>query len=178
MFRSMTGWKKAVLQAAVFGAAFAAVLCLIVGAWTWYFAHRSWNGTAIQATYKDLTLTTFPSHQSMKEDFSYVLENTTNADYSLNSSTVVLMTTLPDGKGLEQRHDFTFSSTEIPAKQKVVLTISQDLDFQGDQNDLAAISAFTNRKLKHLDGFVLFDEAHRYKIILPNGWPNLRPTAP
>jgi hypothetical protein len=33
----MTGWKKAVLQAAVFGAAFAVVLCLIVGAWTWYF---------------------------------------------------------------------------------------------------------------------------------------------
>ena len=61
---------------------------------------------------------------------------------------------------------------------KVVLTISQDLDFQGDQNDLAAISAFTNRKLKHLDGFVLFDEAHRYKIILFNGWSNLRPTAP
>jgi hypothetical protein len=76
----MTGWKKAVLQAAVFGAAFAVVLCLIVGAWTWYLAHRSWNSTAIQATFKDLTLTTFPLHQSVKEDFSYVLENTTNAD--------------------------------------------------------------------------------------------------
>jgi hypothetical protein len=174
----MAGWKKAVSQAAVFGAAFAVVICLIVGAWTWYCVHRSWNSTAIQATFKDLTLTTFPSHQSMKEDFSYVLENTTNADYSLNPSTVLLMTTLSDGKGLEQRHDFTFSSTKIPAKQKVVLTISQDLDFQGDQNDLAALSAFTNRKLKNLDGFVLFDEAHRYKIILPNGWPNVHPTAP
>jgi hypothetical protein len=93
------------------------------------------------------------------------LENTTNADYSLDPSTALLMATLPDGKGLEQRPDFTFSSTQTPAKQKVVLTISQDLDFQGDQNDLAALSlsAFTNRKLKHLDGFVMFDEAHRYK---------------
>ncbi len=30
-----------------------------------------------------------------------------------------------------------------------------------------------NRRLKELDGFVLSDKTYRYKIILPNGWPDV-----
>jgi hypothetical protein len=34
------------------------------------------------------------------------------------------------------------------------------------------LAAFMDRRLKELDGFVLFDKTRRYKIILLNGWPD------
>ena len=172
----MIGWKKIALQAAAFGVAFAVVLCIVAGAWIWYANspryQAAWNSTAIRATFKDITVSTSPQ-QPAKEKFSYVLENTTDADYSLDPSTVLVMAALPDGKGLEQDHAFSLISSEIPAKQKVVVSISRDMDYQGDKDDMAKLSAFMNRRLKELDGFVLFDKVHRYKIILPNGWPDV-----
>jgi hypothetical protein len=171
----MVGWKKTVSQAAAFGAAFALLLCMVGGAWIWYANSphpTAWNNAAIRATFKDLTMST--SQQPPKEYFSYILENTTDADYSLDPSTVLVMATLPDGKGLDQDHSFTLSSSDIPAKQKVVVSISRDFDYQGDPNDLDKLSEVTNRHLKEIDGFVLFDKVHRYKIILPNGWPDVK----
>jgi len=54
------------------------------------------------------------------------------------------------------------------------VSISRDFDYQGDPNDLDKLSEVTNRHLKEIDGFVLFDKVHRYKIILPNGWPDVK----
>lgn len=86
----------------------------------------------------------------------------------------MVMTTLPDGKGLEQDDRLSFSSREIPAKQTVVVSILRDMDYQGDPNDNEKLSAVMNRQLEMLDGFVLFDKVRRYKVILPNGWPNVK----
>lgn len=171
----MVGWKKTVSQAAAFGAAFALVLCIVGGAWIWYAKSphpTAWNSAAIRATFKDLTLST--SQQPPKEHFSYLLENTTDVDYALDPSTVLVMAALPDGKGLEQDDTLSLSAREIPARQKVVVSISRDMDYQGDPNDNDKLSEVTTRQLKKIDGFVLFDKVHRYKIILPNGWPDVK----
>jgi membrane-bound lytic murein transglycosylase B len=91
----MIGWKKAASQAAAFGAAFAVVLCIVAGAWIWYpnspRRQAAWNSTAIRATFKEITVSTSPQ-QPAKETFSYVLENTTDADYSLDPSRTTLET--------------------------------------------------------------------------------------
>ena len=87
----MVGWKKTVFQAAAFGAAFALVLCVVGVAWIWYANSphpTAWNSTAIRATFKDITLST--SQQPPKEHFSYLLENTTDVDYSLDKLSSLL----------------------------------------------------------------------------------------
>ena len=179
----MVGWKKLILQAAGFGAAFAVVLAAIVGTCIWYEGrpHKEpeWNSTAIKATFKDVVITT--SIPKPKLTFSYSLENTTTSDYSIDdSSKVLVMATLPEGKGLEP--DATLSlvpSFYLPAKQKVVLSISKEAEYndaypESDRDNGDKLAAFMSRRLKELDGgFVLFDKTRRYKIILPNGWPDV-----
>lgn len=82
----MPGWQKLVLRAASFGAAFAVVSCLIVGSWLWYESHPhepKWNSTAIRATFKQVGITTAVPRPKLT--FSYVLENTTDTDYSIEN---------------------------------------------------------------------------------------------
>jgi hypothetical protein len=182
----MTGWKKLVLQAASFGAAFAVVLCLIVGSWLWYESHPhepKWNSTTIRATFKEVGITT--SVPKPKLTFSYVLENTTDTDYSIENDKlkVLVMETLPEGKGLEADEALSLTPCEIPARQKVVLSLSKEAEYndaypERDRDNEEKLASFMSRRLKELDGFVLFDKAHRYKIILPNGWPDVNKQGP
>jgi hypothetical protein len=182
----MIGWKKIVLQAAGFGAAFAVTVCLIVGGWLWYESHpheAKWNSSAIKATFKEVGITT--SVPRLKLTFSYVLENTTDADYSIENdkSKVLVMATLPDGKGFEQDEALSLTPTEIPARQKVAVSLSKGADYndaypERDREDGKKLAAFMSRRLKELDGFVLFDKTHRYKIILPSGWADVNKQAP
>jgi hypothetical protein len=181
-FHFMTGWKKVVLQGAGFGVAFALVVCLILGGWLWYdsLPHApKWNSTAIRATFKEVGVTT--SAPRPKLTFSYVLENTTDADYSIpnDKSTVLVMATLPEGKGLEADEALSLTPCEIPARQKVVFSLSKEAEYtdaylEADKDNAEKLAPFWSRRLKELDGFVLFDKAHRYEIILPNGWPDVK----
>ena len=128
----MTGWKKLVLQAASFGMAFALMVCLIVGGWLWYESQPhepKWNSTAIRATFKEVGITT--SVPRPRLTFSYVLENTTDTDYSIENdkSRVLIMATLPEGKGLEADEALSLTRCEIPARQKVVLSLSKEAEY-------------------------------------------------
>jgi hypothetical protein len=93
------------------------------------------------------------------------------------------MATLPDGKGFEPDVELSLpSSFYIPAKQKVVLSVSKESEYsdaypEQDRDNVDKLTAFMTRRLKELDGFVLFDKTRRYKIILPkNGWPYVNKT--
>jgi hypothetical protein len=178
----MTGWKKLVLMAAGFGGGFAVVMASIVGIWVWYQGRPQkqpeWNSTAIRATFKDVVITTSKPKARLK--FSYSLDNTTHSDYSIDDkSQVLIMATLPDGKGFEPDEAISLpSSFYVPATQKVVLTVSKECEYtdeypEWDRGDLEKLGAFMTRRLKELDGFVVFDKTRRYKIILPNGWPDV-----
>jgi hypothetical protein len=179
----MVGWKRVLLIGAGFGAGFAITLAAIVGAFVWYQSRPAkepdWNTRAIKATFKDIGITT--SVAKPKFTFSYSLENTTSLDYSVDAtSQVTLMATLPDGKGFEPDEALSLPpSVYIPAKQKVVVSISKEAEYNDsyparDRDDGEKLAIFMNRRLKELDGFVLFDKAHRYKIIFPNGWPDTK----
>lgn len=184
----MVGWKKIVLTAASFGSGFAVVLAVLIGAVLWYQGQpqkeREWNTTAIKATFKDVAITT--STPAPKFTFSYSLENTTDFDYSIDDkSQVLVMAKLPEGKGLEPSELLSLSRTiYIPAKQKVVLSVFKEGAYnetypEQDRDNPEKLAPYMNRRLKELDGFVLFDKTRRYKISLPNGWaddvPRQRP---
>lgn len=173
------------MVAAGFGSGFAAVLALTVGGWAWYQnqPHRQpqWNTTAMRATFKGVTMVTGPK-PVMK--FAYSLENTTDADYSIEPSQVVTMATVPEGKGLEVDDALSLpSSLFIPARQKVVLTVSKIGEYsdeypERERNNVEKLKPYFDRRLKEVDGFVVFDKVHRYKIVLPNGWPDVKNQEP
>ena len=86
------------------------------------------------------------------------------------------MAALPDSKGFEQVETLSLTPSEIPARQKVLVSLSKEADYndaypERDKDNMEKAAPFLNRRLKELDGFVLFDKTHGYKIILPNGWP-------
>jgi hypothetical protein len=68
----------------------------------------------------------------------------------------------------------------IPSGQKVnvstILPITySEFNFSEQKaNDEKQLSAFIDRRLAEIDGFVLFDPTNRYKIDFPNGWPETR----
>jgi len=148
-----------------------------VGFWHESQPHEAkWNSTAIRATFKQVGFTASVPRPTLI--FSYVLENTTDADYSIENdkSKVLVMAALPDSKGLEQNETLSLTPSEIPARQKVLVSLSKEADYndaypERDKDNMEKAAPFLNRRLKELDGFVLFDKTHGYKIILPNGWP-------
>jgi hypothetical protein len=177
-----TPWKKLVLVGAGIGGGFAIMLAVIAAGWVWYEGrpHRDpdWNTTAIKATFKDVVITT--SVPKPKLTFSYSLENTTASDYTIDgTSQVQVMATLPEGKGFDPDEALSLpASLYIPSKQKVVLSIFKEAEYndaypERDRDNGEKLAAFMNRRLKELDGFVLFDKGRRYKIVLPNGWPDV-----
>ena len=97
---------------------------------------------------------------------------------------MTVMATLPDGKGFEPDEALSIPpSVYIPARQKVVLAISKEVEYnesypEKDRDDAKKLGPFMNRRLKELDGFVLFDKNRRYKIVLPNGWPDVKKVSP
>jgi hypothetical protein len=181
-FYLMLSGKRLVLSAAGFGGGFAIVAAALVGGLAWYESRPKklpeWNTTAIKATFKDVVLQT--SVPKPKIVFSYSLENTTNDDYLIDhKSQVAVMATMPEGKGFEPDETLMLpASFYIPANQKVVLAISKEYEYsdeypERDRNNVEKLAPFMNRRLRLLDGFVLFDKARRYKIALPNGWPDV-----
>jgi len=170
--------KRLLLRSAAFGAGFAIVLSLIVGSWIWYSGRPEpstpWNTTAIVA--KE------PPDFSVIEDgkkavFVYRVENTTDADYQLDSGAqirlmfrnkmgILIGEPYPAEKALElpifmpakQRAmvAFTFPSSGIPQRE------SSESDAQFHER----LRAYCKESLEGR-GFVLFDDLHRYQINLP-----------
>jgi hypothetical protein len=161
------------------------VLAAIAEVWIWHESHPrrdpEWNTTAIKATFKDVVIDT--STPKPRFTFSYALENTTNSDYSIDgTSQLVVMATLPEGKGFEPDETLSLPlSLGVPAKQKVVLSVFKEGKYndaypERDEDNADKLAPYMNSRLKELDGFVVFDKTHRYKIVLPNGWPDVSPT--
>lgn len=178
----MASWKKLLLIAAGAGGGFAIVLCGLVGGWLWYsnrpVKERDWNTGSIKATFTKVLLAT--STPKPKMEFTYSLENTTALDYSLDRTSISLMATLPDNQGFLPDETLTLpDALYVPPKQKVVMTISKECEYtdsypEKDKDDVAKIAPFMDRRLKEIDGFVIFDKTHRYKISLPNGWKDYK----
>jgi hypothetical protein len=178
----MVNWKRSLLIGVGFGAGFALVLVALIAAYVWYdgrpHSEPAWNTTAMKATFSNVQIVTSTPKPYLT--FWYNVENTTSSDYIITSNTV-LMAIRPSTHTLASDATLSLAETEvyIPAKQKVEIKINKACEYnesyaveQKDNPD--KINPFFNRRLKELDGFVLFDKNRRYKIILPNGWPSAK----
>jgi hypothetical protein len=174
----MTGWKRLFVIGAGFGTGAVLTATLVVLLFVWYQSRPKpdpqWNSSAIQGHFNELTLQT---GDQVLTRFTYMLENTTDHDYTVEPTTeVAIMIVLPEKKGLNQDPTLVMSrAAYIPAKQKVSITIDKAFDYdqklpKEERSDDAKLTAFIERKLANMDGFVLFDKDHHYMINLPNGW--------
>jgi len=173
----MALWQRVFLRAAGFGAGFAALIAVVVGAWVLISSlpdtPRSWEKGAVQATFADIFIDTGDRPVAT---FKYTVENTTANDYFLPSDPKAAFVVLPNGKGLSKEEQLEWDSgAYIPAGQRVSVSFRVTYDYNDsypfdERDDAEKLSAFIGRRLKELEGFSVLDRERRYQIDFPNGW--------
>jgi len=177
---SAAWWKKLLVVGVASGAAFALVLCVAVGAILWFQSRpKPWNTEAVKASYA--TLEFLMDSDSFVVEFGYDLQNNTNRDYRIDNGHLVVLARLPDGDALSrnfghyQHSDPSVAPTFLPAKAKTRITLSVPYEYPFDltpteRQDIDKVSPSVGRRLKELNGFVIFDQSEHYQIDLPKGW--------
>jgi hypothetical protein len=174
-------WKKWFIKGAGVGVGLALGLAVIAGAIYWYSSRpkqpKPWNFNAIKATYTVL------QGQVRGDDvhltFVYALHNPNDVDYSLPGEvSAELMRKLPNDGGFQKLNGASWGERVIiPAKQTVNVEFDVPIhlsDFNTKSTEMEneeKFAKFTARRLSEMDGLAFFDYSNRYRIDLPNGWP-------
>jgi hypothetical protein len=175
-------WRRRFLKAAGFGGGCAAVLCLLAIGLVWY-SHRPkpprpWN----KAAFKSQFYRVYTSPETKHFVFDYVIENTTNSDYRLGSSSEFNMTVISDGHLAMCEECVTLPTLPIfiPAGRKMLVpiqlnsTVPSDLEIQlhgvTDEDGGKIVKKYVAMHYTQLEGFILYDEKNRFEIDFPKGW--------
>jgi hypothetical protein len=173
---SAAWWKNLLVVGVAFGAAFA----LVLGAILWFQSRpKSWNTEAVKASYA--TLEFLMDSDSVVVEFGYDLQNNTNRDYRIDNSHLVVLARLPDGDALSRKFghyqysDPSVAPTFLPArgKTRIILSVPYEYPFDltpTERQEIDKVSPSVGRRLKELNGFVIFDQSEHYQIDLPKGW--------
>jgi hypothetical protein len=109
--------------------------------------------------------------------FRYIIQNTTPYDYCLPNDSEAAFIQLPNTKGLAKDYEITWDKgTCVPTGQKVAVSFRLSYDYskysfpKSDRDNIEKLSAFMNRRLSEIDGFVILDTRNRYQINFPKGW--------
>lgn len=184
----MPTWKRIFLKAAGFGVGITLALAVLASGLYWYSTRpkppKPWNTKAIRATYYNVT--TSGSGAGLKIDFGYILENTTDRDYSLDEFPKPhIAVKLEDTQSLAELNDENLKlrlPIYIPAHQKVRIYVEVPpygltTEFPGNaasEGDLEKfhllVAQHVSQHMENLGGFEIFDESTRYQIDLPGGW--------
>lgn len=158
-------------------------------------AQKEWNTTALEPRFRELSVFT---GDQFKVNFSFFVENSTDADYIFPTDTTSLYLSFPGNKGLYQVNksaeadldkssptdpylvNATIDPAIIPAKQRVMVAIHLYYDYNDafpktEKDNVAKMGAFIKNRMKSVDGFTVFDKTSRYQINFsdddsPNGW--------
>jgi hypothetical protein len=137
-------------------------------------AAGSWNSQAIGSTFAGARVREIdPTHAAVI--FFYDLDNRTNSDYRLDAGAgVVIMSRLDPGGSLSSDAQINLDSSEfIPAGDRTRIGVRAIRAFNWPlRNDVIAADQFRqliSSQVIGLEGFVLFDQEHRYQIELPIG---------
>ena len=162
-----------------FGAGFAVMCAVIIAVVSWYSSRpKQWNASAITASFDCFDL----ESKSYNLVLYYILENTTSADYELQTTSKSRMMqklkrqdSLVDGEGVLYDNPIF-----IPAKKKIRFSLRLDASFKENfhsnilkddrEKRSKMIAAFANKEMANLNGFILFDEVSRYEIDFPRSW--------
>lgn len=179
----MTTAKKLIFISASAGASFAVVLALTIAAHQWWVSRPKpplpWNVQAITAGFEGIRAT----GTDQRIAFRYTLRNNTDSDYRIESMDGIWLmgklehpASLWGNKGGFFKLDLPFF---LPAREQARFEIESVLGFKGESKATTGtgeepthkeLTAFVNKEMGNLNGFVLFDEARHYKIDFPKGW--------
>jgi hypothetical protein len=180
----MPTWKLVLLRTAGFGGGFALVLSAVIGGWVWYSgrpkAPKPWNKQAITAEYDYAR----PSGEKDYLTFHYILQNNTDFDYRVDSSSEIQITgRLKQEKGysaFSNQYVTTEYPVFVPAKNRVWVSLSIPYPYPVKEKEkptdderkefTTAVAKYIADKISNLDGFVWFDTRNRYQIDFPGGW--------
>ncbi|MGH9342446.1 MAG: hypothetical protein ACRD19_01580 [Terriglobia bacterium] len=181
----MDNVKRLLLRSAGLGAGFAIVGAIIIGTAIWWMGRpakpKPWNRSAITATYDTLQ----PIDDGAKLQFSYILENHTDADFRVDSdASIHLGAQLAREKSLSFDEEKGFLEVAypifVPARSRARFAIvipypypvKDDPDASPDQRHdyTTKLARFVTSEMSNLNGFVLMDDGTRYEIDMPNGW--------
>jgi hypothetical protein len=177
-------WKKIAIRS-LFGAVGVAIaLAAIVGVAMWWHSRpklpKPWNTGAIKATYDGMDV-----NSDQRIEFIYVLENTTDMDYQLDSDAEVqFMIRLREPKSLDPDNlsELIRFPISIPAKERILFRFDATFlyyrnywpprDASLDERTQAAkkLDEYVRSQTGNLDGFVLFDANKRYQVNFPRAW--------
>lgn len=171
----MPTWKRIFFKAMGFGVGVVLTLGLVAAGWYLYATRpRPWDKNALKAKFDGFT------YQAKQEafviTFEYVLQNTTNKDYTLPPDTTVFERMVYDSGYGNTLNAEIVGNVFIPAKHEMIVKIQvpykyEDLDtaFQ-DTVDEKKSEIFAFKRLNRIDNFELFDKENKYEIDLPNQW--------
>lgn len=182
----MSTWKKLTIGALAAGFGVGLAASLAVGGYIWCRSRprppAPWNSAAIRAEFD--TLGTEGDQPTIA--FDYTLENTTRFDYRVaDVSGLSLAGKLKKENSLSLETDEKILRVDlpifIPAGQRLRFRVHLGYPYPGKTlpDDASAderkryydgLKNYVAKDLANLNGFVLFDETHRYEIDLPRGW--------
>jgi hypothetical protein len=181
---SASSWKRLAIRSLFGGMGLAVGLAAILGSYWWYASRpkppKPWNAAAILATYDSVDT----GDENKGILFYYVLQNTTDNDFSVGSNDQPKLTAqLAREKSLAAFDDFLKIQLPIflPARGRVRVFIEAPLEYTGKRPQSGAtrderrqfrkkLEDWLNSDHSNLDGFVLFDATNRYQINFPKGW--------
>jgi hypothetical protein len=181
-------WKNLAIRSFFGGTGIAVAFAIIFGMFIWYDNRperpKPWNTDALKAQWDTMEFSAGGSNdvEGYTVDFYYNLRNNTDNNYRFNGSTLTLMSVLTDGNALSkefghyQLGDATVDGpTFVPPNGTVRIVVHVSYRYPGEftQTDKAngnKINTNLDRRLKELNGFVLFDEQNHYRVDLPEGW--------
>jgi hypothetical protein len=136
----------------------------------------TWNPTAIQTTYAGVRVQQIdPSNAAIV--FFYDVDNKTDSDYQLSKGPdVVVMSKLKSSGALSAEKPVALTASAfVPTKKRTRVAVEVAKPFSWPSRmDASAedrLRQLVAQEITDLDGFVIFDQSHRYEIDLPGSWP-------
>lgn len=137
-----------------------------------------WNSHAVQSTYSGVRVREIDTSNAAVV-FLYDLDNRSDADYQLaKGAGVVVVSRLKSSGSFSSEKPVNLSSSAfVPSKNRtrIALEIAEPFTWPArmDTSSENRFRQLVAQEVADLDGFVIFDEPHRYQIDLPGSWPEI-----
>ena len=158
-----------------FGVGVVLTLGLVAAGWYWYATRpRPWDKYALKAKFDSFAYQA--KHEAFVITFAYVLENTTNKDYTLQPDTTVFERMVVDSGYSNTLNAEIVGNVFIPAKHEMIVKIQVPYKYEDfattfqDTVEEKKSEIFAFKRLNRIDNFELFDKENKYEIDLPNQW--------
>lgn len=138
----------------------------------------AWNAHAVEGNYAGVRVEEIDSSNAAVV-FLYDLDNSSDTDYHLAKGPgVEIMRRLKSSGSFSSEKPVTLTSAAfVPAKNRtrIALEVAESFPWPArvDASSENRFRQLVAQEVADLDGFVIFDQSHRYQIDLPGSWPDV-----